>query len=221
VNLDMRRYAPHVVQQGEHVVKLAFLHGATPEEIWDHPDNADLKAKRASMHVLCPGDVLHLPEGEREGLPLHEGTKNRFSAQVPSHEVSITLTGPKGPLANEPYEVRGLPQRPGEPPPTGTTGQGGEVALSIPAHVREVSVRLTNQNITYAVRVGDVDPIGEPSGVTRRLENLGFLVPGGGHGAAEVAGAIRAFQLRAGLEVTGELDDATRSKLLDASGQKP
>jgi hypothetical protein len=34
----------HVVRQGEYLRKLAYRFGVAPEELWDHPKNADLKA---------------------------------------------------------------------------------------------------------------------------------------------------------------------------------
>jgi len=214
-----KTYQPHIVRQGEHLDRLAFLRGADPDEVWNDPSNADIKAKRASKDVLYPGDVVHLPEGEQEGLALEQGTTNRYTADVPKRTLRVTVNSQKGPYANEPYEVHGLPSRPGAAPPKGTTGANGEVELSVPILLREIGVFLPNPNITYLFRIGDVDPMSEPTGAQKRLENLGYLEPGTPHDPEAVEAALRAFQHKNGLPVTGQLDQATQNKLVEASGQ--
>jgi hypothetical protein len=211
-----RKFEPHVVTQGEHVEKLAFLRGADAAEVWDHPANAALKGKRKSMHQLLAGDILHLPVGPMDGLPLEQGTRNRYRARVPVVDVRVSIRTREGPVAGAPYVIEGLPLREGEAPPSGKTGPEGEIHLRVPVVLREVSVRLPEQRVTYQVRVGDLDPAAEPSGAAQRLRNLGFLAAGAS--ADDISSSVASFQRSVGLPVTGTLDEATRGRLEEAAG---
>ncbi|MEW6365754.1 MAG: peptidoglycan-binding domain-containing protein [Acidobacteriota bacterium] len=74
----------------------------------------------------------------------------------------------------------------------------------------------TPNELVYEFRIGHLNPITETSGVKQRLANLGF---GCGDLTEEptpgFAAALRAFQEKNGLTVTGEADEATRSRLRD------
>ena len=77
--------------------------------------------------------------------------------------------------------------------------------------------------LLYRVRVGDIDPAGEVSGVRQRLRHLGFRAPLGTPETEEEANAadaeaIAAFQVSQGLEETGSLDDATLAALESEHG---
>ena len=75
-----------------------------------------------------------------------------------------------------------------------------------------------NQTV-YSLRLGQMDPISQLSGVQRRLVNLGFDCGRiDGQMTPATAAAIRAFQRRAGLPETGKLDQATRDNLLREHG---
>jgi hypothetical protein len=90
------------------------------------------------------------------------------------------------------------------------------LALAVPVTVRELSVRFVKRNVVYPVRVGDMDPIDEPSGVAKRLVHLGYLVDEPDEDPDAVADAVRRFQRREALPETGQVDDATKAALLRA-----
>src|SRR5258705_4409473 len=52
----------HVVSQGECLNSIAANYGFVWKTIWNHPDNADLKAERKNPNVLYPDDVLVIPD---------------------------------------------------------------------------------------------------------------------------------------------------------------
>jgi hypothetical protein len=54
----MKRY---VAQPGDYLAKIATEHGTTVSAIWNHPANAEHRAKRKSPDVLYAGDVLWIP----------------------------------------------------------------------------------------------------------------------------------------------------------------
>lgn len=213
-----REFKPHVVKQGEHVARLALLSGSTEDEVWNHEKNAELKARRGSPEILAPGDVLYLPAGPVEGLELEKGADNAYQATVPRKPFSVKLATLAGPIADEPYEVRGLPQRPGSPPPGGRTGSGGEVELEVPVTTRELSIHLPRLVQTFTLALGAMDPLEETSGVRMRLENLGLLSGGREPEPGEVEAALVAFQSKEGLEATGRADDPTLERLKQRAG---
>jgi len=58
----------HLVRPGDCIASLAATCGVSVATIWDHPDNAALRQRRASPHQLMPGDVVRpqLSKASRE-----------------------------------------------------------------------------------------------------------------------------------------------------------
>ncbi len=72
---------------------------------------------------------------------------------------------------------------------------------------------------TFTLDLGGMDPVDEVPGVRKRLANLGFFcAPEGPENADDLAGALRKFQEKHGLQETGKIDDATKSKLKEIHG---
>ena len=206
---------PHVIRQGEHLVKLAFVHGFNADEVWNDPKNKALRELRKDPMVLAPGDVLHIPAPAKQGLPMSAGTTNRYTAKVPRVDVHIVLHDDAGaPLANEPYVIEGLGGDQEK-----TTAADGAASFAAPVHVREVMLYLPRRHMRMAVRVGDLDPMDESTGVAARLTNLGYLEAGEEPSAEAVAAAIKELQRAKGLPQTGALDDDTKKALEEAHGR--
>src|SRR4051812_28766459 len=100
-------WVPVVVQQGDHLGKLAFRHGADAETVWKHDKNKELAARRKNPDMLCPGDVLYLPTEPAPPLHLAPGAANRYRARIPTVPVSIRLATKRRSVANQPFEVHG------------------------------------------------------------------------------------------------------------------
>lgn len=56
---------PYIVRQGDYVTKIAMLVGCDEDEVWAHEKNQELKEKGRTKEILAPGDVLFIPEGDR------------------------------------------------------------------------------------------------------------------------------------------------------------
>ncbi|MFO0614898.1 MAG: peptidoglycan-binding domain-containing protein [Polyangiaceae bacterium] len=212
-------YLPYIVHQGDYVDKLAAAAGADPDEVWNHPKNAELRGKRASKDVLCPGDIIYLPSGPRDGLDCDRGTTNRYVAKVKKRQLAIVFDDTEQPHANLDYEIRGLPKRPGDQNPRGKTDGDGKTTLEVPVFVRHLTLYFPALHHEVALSIGDLDPTDESSGVVRRLQNLHFLAqletePKEMH----VTRAIRDFQAAYGLEVTGVADEPTQKMLIEKAG---
>lgn len=211
---------PYVVKQGDYLTKLAHVHGFDADEVWGHPKNEELRAMRPNPELLAPGDVILIPVLTKEGLSFTAGTTNRYRASVPRIAVDLVFEDEGGPLAEEPYEVRGLRGADGEPL-NGQTDADGRVHFEVPVTVREIEILFPRRNVATTALVGDMDPGSEESGIRKRLENLGYLIAGPDLTADReevLRGALVAFQRSRGLPVTGKLDEDTRKALLEAHG---
>lgn len=220
----------HVVQPGECLALLAHRNGiADWRELWDHPENAGLKAKRKSPHVLLPGDSVALPgidvgQLERSTDATHRITVTGSAAEV---ELVLVLRDHEGDaLAGEAYELtfvhEGRSQK-----RSGQLSGSGELRESVPVAVRSADLFLTALGIHRRLAVGRLDPIKDEgaapvqTGVLARLIALGHgsrKAGGGPH--ADLRAAVRSFQeLVMGIrDPTGELDEATCTKLEEAYG---
>jgi hypothetical protein len=211
----MKQYA---VRQGDFMTRIASGFGVSAEDIWNHPKNDKLRKERTDMNVLCPGDVLFIPDKPPKKLKFSAQSTNEYVATVPKVNISIALTGSDGPLANEPYVILGL----GEPV-KGTTDGQGMVKFEASAFQREVKIILEKKKVAYPVLLGTLDPIKEKTGMRARLRNLGYYGLQDDSSLMEDAAerdrqAILAFQHAEGLEETGKFDDTTRDALQKAHG---
>ena len=208
---DMR---PYVVRQGDYLVKLAFVHGFDAEEVWNDAKNEEIRGKRGDHNILAPGDIVYLPVKEKEGFSIVKGATNKYTAKVPKITVHLVIKDEDGQaLVGESYEIRGL----GEPV-RGTVGDGGAVSFEAPVTLREATFALLRLGIVYPVRVGDLDPIEDTSGVRMRLAHLGHLRSPDDDDRESMARAILAFQKAQKMDLTGVLDEATRDALKTAHG---
>jgi uncharacterized protein involved in type VI secretion and phage assembly len=206
---------PYVVRQGDFLTRLAFAHGFDADKVWNDGKNAELKDKRKNHNILYPGDVIYLPRAEREGAPLSKGTTNKYDVNVPKTTVSVVFVEGDKAVANEPYVIDGLGKR-----VEGSSDGAGTVTFEAPVHVREVVVTFPKRAVAYPIRIGHMDPIDEPAGIRKRLQQLGYYDDFDGEaGSAEeederLSQAISAYQLAKNLEVTGTINQALKDALL-------
>ncbi|MFO0630564.1 MAG: peptidoglycan-binding domain-containing protein [Polyangiales bacterium] len=210
----MRSY---VIRQGDYLTRLGARMGFDPQNVWDHPKNADLKARRKRWEVLAPGDVLAIPDDTRAPRPLAQGGQARFVAKVPRVRVTLRYQADDGPLAGEPYVIDGLPEA-----IAGETGPDGVVHVDVPVIVSEFTLRFPQRQQRQRVRVGHLDPSDESGGIVQRLAHLGYLglrdADGASPGDGALRDAVQRFQRAAKLPATGALDAATVDALRDAHG---
>lgn len=209
-------WKPQVVVAGDHLRKLAFRAGVDAEEVWAHPTNAELAAKRENPDMLSAGDVIHLPVKPPQSLPVRAQTGNKYRAFVPMIAVRLNLASERCDLAGERFEVHGV--RSDKAEPVGTVGQGGEVAFEVPTDIRAIELHLPRVGMVMPIRVGDLDPPDERSGVVQRLRTLGYLREGPASDE-DIAYAVRLFQHAYGMTASGRLDSDTRRALKSAHGQ--
>ena len=211
---------PYVIKQGDYLGKLAHQLCFDAAEVWNDSANAELKQKRGDGSILCPGDVLFIPDEPPKTLPLTAKSTNAYVAEVPKVKLELTLTEGDKPLADMPYRIEGI----GDDSEKRTDGSG-KVVIEAPVNVREVMLVLPKRGEKQLVRIGELDPVSEPSGARMRLTNLGLL--GKGFAGADnyetsdadrLRAGVQAFQRAQRLDPTGELDEQTQAALLAAHG---
>ena len=210
----------HIVRQGECLASIAAHCGVSPESLWDHPENSELRERRDSPHMLSPGDILRLPDGAAPGENVQPGGSHELGTEVAEVQLAMTLLAQPTdeeaddsepePLAGTPYrlEIAGHMI-------TGSTDGDGNLEETVPARANMARLVLdpdSDDERVLNVLIGHLDPADEASGVRQRLANLGWW------GQDEDGDVIAAFQHAQGLEPSGELDDATKQKLLELSG---
>lgn len=220
----------HLVKQGDCLLTIAHRYGHSDHQtIYDHPENADLARLRPDPTMLVPGDRVFVPDPDPPPrLSVSPGGEHRFRARVPTTELRARIEDEAGePLANRKIKVRF-----GSRWVDGTTGGDGTIDQRVPLSTRDVDVYVwldpnaqpgPGDDVSGAYHLvfslGHLDPVSEVSGVQARLANLGLLA---GHTSGvldpRTTAAIAAFQRMAGLDPSGEADEATRSRLLDLHG---
>jgi hypothetical protein len=205
------------VQQGDCLSSISKQYGFSDYEIiYHHPENAEFCRKRPNPNIIYAGDVLFIPDRTLEEVS--RATDQRHTFQLNRPKVLLRLCM-KDDL-HQAYRNTKYHLRVGTDYYDGTTDGEGIVEHEIPADADEGEITIypggDPAGYTFSLDLGDLDPLEETSGIDGRLCNLGFGPLDRSDyylSDDERAEALEAFQERFGLDVTGELDDATRNKL--------
>ena len=200
----------HIVEQGEGLSSIAFAYGFFPDTIWNHERNAALRDRRANPNALLPGDVVFVPDRVARTEACTTGSAYRFRRRAIPEIFRLQVLADGEACAGVPYEIEidGVTR-------TGSTGSDGVVSEAISPDARRGVLRIGGRSIGLVF--GYLEPLNVPAGAQQRLTNLGFNC-GSPDGAldAETVAAIRQFQERFGLIITGQLDAATLKVLEQA-----
>jgi N-acetylmuramoyl-L-alanine amidase len=199
----------YTIKQGDCCASLEHEFGIPWKSIWNHASNTTLKQKRKTPDVLFPGDEIFIPETRLKEEPCATEKLHKFKKKVENVWLRLRLLEEDEPRRNLKYTLKI-----GDKEIKGTTDGNGKLEHKISPAPREAWV-ITETDI-YHLTLGGLDPTEEDSGVEQRLTNLGFL--GNEKSPAIIEAAVKEFQDKNGLEQTGEVNDATRSKLLEKHG---
>ena len=208
----------HKVKQGECLSSIAKKYGFIDyKTIYDDPANAAFKQKRPNPNTIFPGDVIVIPDNEVKEVDKPTEQAHKFVLNKDKVQFQIIVKDDDGnPMANRKYELKIE-----EKSFSGTTDGSGKLVHDIPAEAASGELAIysgegeTQSVVTvFKLDIGHLDPVQEATGVQARLNNLGF-------DCGKVDGvvgpvtqeAIRAFQEKNGLSVTGSADTATKNKL--------
>jgi hypothetical protein len=199
---------PKVVR-GDCISSLAVDNGLMWQTIWEHPENADLRALRKEPNILMEGDEVFIPEredGEQSGAT---EKKHRFRLKNSPAMLRLRVQRAGKAVADTKYtlvidgEMR-----------TGTTSAEGDIEEPIQPDAAFATLRLEGMLDVFDLPLGVLAPVKALMGVQQRLRNLGFNPgPADGEMGDRTRRALKDFQASVGLEPTGEADDATQDKL--------
>lgn len=200
------------VVQGDTTESLAYARGLFWETVWDHPNNAALRAKGRRPNILLPGDVLFLPARVTRDERCATAKVHRFRRRGVPTTLAVRCLDPEGnPYANAPYQiVAGAFDR------RGVLDGDGWLRCWLPLEHRRLQLLIgeNGEDERYELLVGHLDPNDEDSGVCDRLRNLGYYSgPSVGADDPRLAGAVRWFRRSNGLPEGDEIDDALREAL--------
>lgn len=211
----------HVVRPGECLTMIARQYGFLDyRTVYEHPDNEALRQKRPNPNILFPGDVVAIPERKVKTASVPTGQEHRFRVIVPKKELHLQLQDHEGkPLANEPYIL----EVDGEEPIEGKQTDGeGKLRERVP--LSRAGATLAIRGRTFRLRFGGLNPLrdcreDDVSGLQGRLRNLGYN-PGNADGVLglQTRTALAVFQADEGLDIMGEPDERTLSKLEERHG---
>jgi hypothetical protein len=206
----------HTVAEGECLSSIAFEYGLFPDALWAAPENAALRGQRKDPHVLQPGDVVVIPEKRPGHAACPTGKRHTFRRKGVPEKLRFTFESAGEPRGDEPYELRvdGKLLAGGA-----RTDADGHIEHWISPGAREAVVRFVDTDEECVFALGALDPVDSLAGAQARLKSLGFFagaIDGAPTDALPIA--VATYQASRGIDPTGELDDATRSRLLEDHG---
>jgi N-acetylmuramoyl-L-alanine amidase len=208
----------HTVKQGDCLSSIAKKYGFPDYKvIWDDGSNAQLKQKRKDPNILFPGDVVVIPDIDLKQVDKSTEQKHNFVLDVETVKLQLIVKDDEGkPYANCRYELK-IDDKKFD----GTTDGSGKIIQEIAPDASSGEVALYSKEgeaesviTVFKLELGHLDPVAEMTGIQARLNNLGFI-------CGKVDGiigpmtedALKAFQAKNGLSVTGSADQATKDKL--------
>jgi hypothetical protein len=210
------------VKAGEHLGAIARRYGfANYSPIWEHPNNAGLKAERGDPHVLAPGDELFIPDHTELVFSRTTDASYDFRVNLDMLTLKLRLLDEDG----EPRKNAKVTVRVEGPESSGassteeqelTTDDDGNLSFEVASSV--VSGTIVVDGMEYPLSIGGLDPIETESGVAQRLANLGYLELSDDDLDPELLRlAIQDFQADNDLETSGERRDV-EDKLAEVYG---
>ena len=195
--------------QGDSIPSLAQDNGHFWQKIWDHGENAALKAKRKNPNQIMEGDEVFIPELEIKKESRGADSRHVFKRKGVPAKLKMQLFLLGEPRKNEDYvlELDGKLI-------TGKLDGEGKLEQFIPPNCKGGSLKLKSGKEIIPIKLGHLNPIDEISGIKQRLNNLGFHCGGEDNSWSDQGkAALKEFQAKHKLPESGALDAATKSKL--------
>lgn len=213
--------ATYTVKKGDHLTKIAKLHGVADWRIiYDHTRNEAFRQRRPDPNFIMEGDELFVPDQEVDFVEL-EASGHYEIVVAPMDvvvRVSVALPAGGGLLAGAPYVLEGGGRR-----FEGSIPDDGVIEHNVPASTETATLSVTYDSaadpLELTLGLGQLPPIEEVAGQQARLASLGCYV-------GEITGdydlrtrvAVSRFQAEHDLTPDGEMTDETRARLKEVHG---
>jgi hypothetical protein len=187
--------------------------------IYEHPSNAGLRKRRPNPNLICPGDIISIPDKTGRFEARATEASHEFKVRSSKRFLRLRVLSPEGRILGDTdyrLEVDGE-QR------TGRTDGSGILREPISRRARLAVLEVST--VRWNLKIGHLNPIDDApddgtAGVQQRLANLGYDTgPIDGVFGPRTAAAVRAFQEdNAPLAVDGICGPETRAKLVEQHG---
>jgi N-acetylmuramoyl-L-alanine amidase len=194
---------------GETTSSLAKKKGFFWRTIWEHAENASLRAKRKDPNVLYETDEIFIPERETKTVSKGTEAQHVFRRKGEPSKIKMQMLQLGKPRADEDYilDVDGKQTN-------GKTDADGRLEHFIPGDAKSGKLIFKGGKEVHHLRLGNLDPLDQISGVQQRLNNLGYNCGGEmGKFGEKTREALKKFQAENKLDESGEPDAATKAKL--------
>lgn len=198
-----------IARQGDSVPSIAADHGFFWETIWNHPENTNLRSLRSSPNQLVPDDEVFVPELREKTEDRGTDARHTFKRKGVPAKFRLQIKRLDKPRANLDYvlEIDGKQIK-------GKTDSQGILEQYIAPNARGGQVILEGGKEVIPIRLGHLNPVEDLAGVQQRLNNLGFKCGSeDGTLSEQTKAALLSFQKQYDLQLSGEADAATKSKL--------
>lgn len=203
---------------GDCMASIAAAHGFLMQTLWELPDNADLKEARKDPYILLPGDLVSIPDIEKQEIACATDSTYNFVLQTDPEKLQLVINDDEGnPVANTPYRL----EIDGRLKFVGQTDGSGKIKETIQPTAMKGTLEVgdADNHRKYRLGLGQLNPIDTVSGAQARLLNLGFyLGPVNGRLDLATRTAMVLFQEAMKMTPTGENDGDTQAKLKSAHG---
>lgn len=206
----------HEVKQGECLSSIAYSYGFSDwQQLWDHPANEKLRNRRKNPNVLYPGDIICIPDKRANPRGVVTNARHTFKVKVRKDTTTLVMQHNGDAIANEPYRLEV-----GAVVLEGNTTAAGHIEVLLPPDATQGKIVFPRRGEMYSLCLGYLDPADTLTGAQARLRQLGMY-------SGEIANtyqtpyfvdAMKRFQRKNGLKVTGALDEATKNALIKAYG---
>ncbi len=154
---------PYVIRRGDYLLSLSHRFGFDADTIWNDPKNAKLQQLRPDQNLLCPGDILYIPNQNAPPVmrDLPVGTTTTFISEAPSVLMTHQFIGTdETTYASKAYTVQELESLTGL-----ETDASGVATFPIPVTLARATVQFTDtgESCTPSSSARS-DPIDTPTG---------------------------------------------------------
>ena len=213
----------HTVAQGETLLRIAKQYGyQTSKALYNHPSNAEFKALRPDPNLIYPGDKITIPPKKEKFIPLRTNSINSFVVQNEKEYFRLQVSYDDGDDVAGKRVVLNI----GSQTIDTVLQSDGLIEVELDnndALTGTVDLYLNEGETTptksFAVQIGNLDPIETLSGVQGRCNMLGFDcgTVDGVMGKKTRIG-VKEFQYEHNLDIDGIPGPKTKAKLQQVFG---
>jgi len=213
----------HTVAQGETLLRIAKQYGyQTSKALYNHPSNAEFKALRPDPNLIYPGDKITIPPKKEKFIPLRTNSINSFVVQNEKEYFRLQVSYDDGDDVAGKRVVLNI----GSQTIDTVLQSDGLIEVELDnndALTGTVDLYLNEGETTptksFAVQIGNLDPIETLSGVQGRCNMLGFDcgTVDGVMGKKTRIG-VKEFQYEHDLDIDGIPGPKTKAKLQQVFG---